>query len=180
VNRTLMFALAALLAIAGNATIARTAWQQHTILQTQADDARTQLDTAQGKIDALPALRIQAKADQAKLDHITAAFPAEENLGVLIARIEQAAQDHHLSFTQLNRTTQASPVPGFTEVHLALNLTGSYPHLYHLLTWTHDEKRLLSVTDITSTSTEQGLTHSLQVIGYTRNPNPTPLPGGTP
>jgi len=178
-NRTLMLALAVALAIAGNATLANNAWQQHTALTAQHQDLRTQLDAAQTKIDALPALRLRVKTTQAELDRITAAFPAEENLGILIARIEQAAQDQHLAFGQLTRTTQPSPLPGFTEVHLALNLTGSYPNLYHLLTWTHDEKRVLSVTDVTSTTADQGLTHSLQVIGYTRNPT-TATAGSTP
>ncbi|AZI44298.1 hypothetical protein EHF33_15525 [Deinococcus psychrotolerans] len=177
-NRTLMLALAAVLAIAGNATLAKTTWQQHVGLQTQSQDIRAQLDAAQSRIDALPALRLRVKASQAELDRITAAFPAEENLGILIARIEQAAQEQQLNFTQLTRSTQPSPLPGFTEVHLALNLTGSYPNLYRLLTWTHDEKRVLNVTDITSTSTDQALTHTLQVIGYTRNP--TTVTGRTP
>lgn len=169
-NRTLMLLLGLALAAGLNATLTRGGLARQADLKAQAQGVHQQYLTAESKIRELPTLRTRVRDLETQAAEAQRKFPAEENLGVLIARLQEAAAQDHLTVSTINRATQPSRLPGFTEVQLQVALKGSYPDLMALLDWTQEERRVLAITALNSANARE---HRLNVTGYTRNPSPT-------
>lgn len=175
-NRTLAWLIAGALAVAGNLTVTKSLLTQQATLKEEAARVEEAYRTAEAKIRELPSLRERVQAAEERAAEAQRQFPAEENLGVLLARLQQAAGEEDLTVASIGRTTQPSTLPGFTEVKLNVALDGRYPDLIRLLDWTQDERRVLTVTEIDSAN---GKEHRLHVTGYTRTPTLPPTPDGT-
>ena len=170
-NPLITWALAVAVAAAGNVTLLRPALDAHRQAREDAAAVHAEYLTAEQKMQALPQLREQVAQAEAQAADAARQFPAEENLGILLARVQQAAQDTGLTVSTITRATQPSTMPGMTEVRLGLSLAGRYPQLLEFLNWTRDERRVLSVTELDSAN---GSEHRLNITGYTRTAAPAP------
>ncbi|WP_034388480.1 type 4a pilus biogenesis protein PilO [Deinococcus sp. YIM 77859] len=164
---TLAWLIAGALAVAGHLTLTRSMLARQTTLKEEAARVEEAYRTAETKIRELPALRQRVREAEQRAAEAQRQFPAEENLGVLLARLQQAAQAQGLTVVSIMRTTQPSTLPGLTDVNLDVALNGRYPSLIRLLDWTQDERRVLTVTEIDSANSKE---HRLHVTGYTRTP----------
>jgi len=176
-NRTLSIALGLLLAAGLTVALTPRAMATQQELRTQAATVHQEYLVVEQRLRELPALR-QTVADlEVKSEEAEREFPAEENLGLLIARLQEAAAQQNLTVRSITRATQPSALPGFTEVQLTMKLNGKYPDVMQLLDWTHEERRVLSVTQIDSSN---GREHQLSITGYTRDSRVPPVTAAVP
>ncbi|ADY27569.1 hypothetical protein Deipr_2452 (plasmid) [Deinococcus proteolyticus MRP] len=163
--KPLYLILGLILAIALNLVLTRPALNAQPALKAEQQNVRTEHDSAETKLAEIPQLQTELSQRQQALSELEKSFPAHEEIGILIQTLQQAADQNRIAISEITRTTQPSPIPGFNEVQLGLTTTGSFPDLYTFLDWAHDQKRLLNVTNINSNS---GTNHQINVTGYTR------------
>lgn len=163
-NQTLLIVGGLLLAVAGNATLTKNKLTERHELELRQQEMRTELERTRSQISQLPQLRQEGVSARGEMVDLKNRFPAQENLGVLLDDLEQAASESGLKVTAINRQVTPSPIPGFNQVNLDLLADGDYPSAVAFLNRARDAARLLNVTQFRSDGKQQ----SMSVTGYIR------------
>lgn len=167
-NQFAIITLSLVIAIAGNATLTKSALEKKQTLESEAAQAQAQLEQAQAQAAKLPQLRQEATAARQEMVELKSKFPASENLGVLVDNLEITANQSGLKVESINRQVSPSPIPGFNQVNLNVLTSGDYPSAVKFMQDAYESERLLNVTTFDSGDGKQ----TLSITGYVRQPLP--------